>query len=142
MSYKKFSSIIQSLVTNSGEMGEKSCLNWGQRDARERDEAYIRLSVEHQNSGFFPKTGVSFKLLTSDGKQFTCIREQSNGKAITTVGDKSLLGIYFRDKLNLPHDALVTTQDLDRYGRRDVTFYKITHNEDGEKITPYYMLEF
>lgn len=124
-------------------MGEKSCLNWGQRENREPDEAYIRLSAEHQDSGFFPNTGISFLVVTKDGHEFQCIREQSNGKAVTTVGDKSELGIYFRDKLNLPHDALITTQDLVKYGRTDVTFYKVTKDKDGNDIaTPYYVLEF
>lgn len=123
---QQYSSIIQSLLTRSKEMGEKSCLNWGQRECREKDEAYIRLSTS--NFTFFPNKGESFTLETVDGKKFTCIREQDNGKAITTIGDKSTLGIYFRDKLGLTRDAFIETECLNAYGRTDVTFYKVNDN--------------
>jgi hypothetical protein len=35
------------------------------------------------------------------------------------------LGEYFRHRLGLPSGALVTKEDLIRYGRTDVEFYKI-----------------
>jgi hypothetical protein len=35
------------------------------------------------------------------------------------------MGEYFRNRLGLANGALVTLNDLQRYGRTDITFYKI-----------------
>ena len=53
------------------------------------------------------------------------MRAQDNGKAIETYGNNSQLGLYFRKRLGLPSGAFVTLIDLKKYGRTDVTFYKI-----------------
>ena len=46
-------------------------------------------------------------------------------KAITTPASNALLGEYFRNRLGLANGAFVTKADFDRYGRSDVTFYKL-----------------
>ena len=51
--------------------------------------------------------------------------EQQNDKAITTPENNSKLGEYFRYRLGLANGAFVTKEDLLRYGRTDVDFYKI-----------------
>lgn len=51
--------------------------------------------------------------------------EQQGDKAITTPENNSKLGEYFRYRLGLPNGAFVTKNDLIRYGRTDVDFYKI-----------------
>ena len=115
-----------SLLMKSGhETGSKSGPNWGQRGNRDKDEMYIPLPSQHQNSGFFPAIGEEFTVETIDGETFKCVRQQTDGKAITTVGDISLLGIYIRKKIGIGQFDFVAKADLEVYGRTDVTFYKI-----------------
>ena len=64
-------------------------------------------------------------MLTDDGKTLVCARAQENGKAIETPHNNSLIGEYFRGRLGLPNGALVSLEDLRRYGRTDMDFYKI-----------------
>jgi hypothetical protein len=68
-----------------------------------------------------------FTVITDDQKTFICTRAQKGdeGQAIETPQDNSILGRYFRERLGLPSGAFVSTEDLRRYGRMDVTFYKI-----------------
>lgn len=47
------------------------------------------------------------------------------GAGIETPHNNSLIGEYFRNRLGLPNGAFVKKEDLIRYGRTDVTFYKI-----------------
>lgn len=116
-----------SLLANSGEVGERSGLNWGQRpdQNREPNQAYIRLSAEVYRSDFFPPRESHFTVLTDDGKTIVCSRAQDNGKAIHTPHNNSLIGEYFRNRLNLPSGVPVKLADLNRYGRSDVDFFKI-----------------
>ena len=123
--FNKHQHLTLTLLKQSGdETGEKSGPNWGQRDNREGDEMYIPLPAKEQNTGFFPSTGEHFKVTTIDGKVFKCVRQQTDGKAITTVGDISLLGQYIREKMDIGQFDPVTKKDLENYGRTDVTFYK------------------
>ena len=55
--------------------------------------------------------------------------EQQNDKAITTPASNALLGEYFRNRLGLYNGAYVTTEDLRKYGRTDVAFYKIDEEQ-------------
>ena len=64
-------------------------------------------------------------VLTDDGKELICVRAQDNGKAIHTTLNNSLMGTYFRYRLNLPSGAFITKDDLLRHGRTDVDFEKI-----------------
>ena len=59
---------------------------------------------------------------------------QQNRKGIHTPEDNSLLGRYFRKRLGLPSGAQVKKADLEKYGRSDVTIFKI----DGDL----YLLDF
>jgi hypothetical protein len=116
-----------SLLDKNGKLPTRSGLNWGQRPEvrREPNQAYIRLPATVYRSSFFPGIGVQFTLLTDDGKVLICSRAQQNGKAIHTPHNNSLIGEYFRNRLNLPSGALVTSNHLKIYGRSDVTFLKI-----------------
>jgi hypothetical protein len=76
------------------------------------------------NTDFFPTFGFHFVVLTDDGKVFMCTRNQQNGKAIHTPHNNSLIGEYFRNRLGLPIDALITKDNLLNYSRTDVSFYK------------------
>jgi hypothetical protein len=102
-------------------------LNWGQRPGREPNQAYIQLPPEVYRSDFFPARPQHFTVMTDDNKVLICTRAQKDeaGQAIETPHNNSLLGEYFRNRLGLENGAFVTKSDLERYGRTDVTFYKI-----------------
>ncbi|SHL15390.1 restriction endonuclease PLD domain-containing protein [Alicyclobacillus tolerans] len=114
-----------SLLDRNGNLPATSGLNWGQREGRERNQAYIRLTADIYHSDFFPPVGVHFTVQTDDHRVLICTRAQQNGKAIHTPHNNSLLGEYFRNRLGLANGAFITKEDLIRYGRTDVDFYKI-----------------
>ena len=117
--------VVLPLVTSqTGEPGTRSGLNWGQRNSRDRDQAYIPIPTEHR--GFFPARGQHFVCLTDDGRQLTLVVAQDEGKALHTPHDNSELGRYFRKRLGVPSGSVVTRADLDRYGRTDVEFCHIS----------------
>lgn len=109
-----------------GQIHEKSGLNWGQRDGRDPDQAYIPVPSNIANSGFFPPQGVHFQVVTDDGEAFICTTAQGNAKAIETPNDNSILGKYFRTRLNLASGAFVTTEDLERFGTKVVRLSKVS----------------
>lgn len=119
--------VTVSLLANDGTLPAKSGLNWGQRPElhREPNQAYIRLPSTIYNTNFFPPRGTHFTVLTDDNKVLICSRAQDNGKAIHTPHNNSLIGEYFRSRLGLANGAFITLEDLIRYGRTDITFYKI-----------------
>lgn len=116
-----------SLLTGSGEMHWHSGLNWGQRNNRDRDQAYIPVPIQvHRNDpDFFPPLGHRFLVQTDDGELFWCVMAQENRKGIHTPEDNSILGSYFRKRLGLNSGARVEKEHLDQYGRSDTTFYRI-----------------
>ena len=118
---------VSLLSSRTGEVQNQGGLNWGQRDRREPNQAYIQLPPEVYNSDFFPKAPQSFTVVTDDDKSFICRRAQKDeqGQAIHTPQNNSYLGEYFRNRLGLANGAFVTRTDLERYGRTDVVFYKI-----------------
>jgi hypothetical protein len=119
------SNVTVSLLSRSDDVGRRSGLNWGQRDGREPNQAYIPLPAQIARSGFFPLEKRHFSVLTDDGKQLILRIEQSNDKAVTTPLNNSLLGEYFRNRLGVSNGAFIHKHDLARYGRTDVTFYKL-----------------
>lgn len=118
-------SVTLSLLSRTGETGPRSGLNWGQRDGRNPNEAYISLPANVARSGFFPLEKNHFTVLTDDGHTLILRVEQENDKAITTPLCNAQLGEYFRNRLNLPNGAYIWKQDLINHGRTDVTFYKL-----------------
>lgn len=118
-------SVTLSLLTNRNETGTRSGLNWGQRDRREPNQAYIPLPANVAHSGFFPLERRHFSVLTDDGIQLILRVEQQNDKAITTPLNNSLIGEYFRNRIGVANGAYVSRTDLERYGRTDIIFYKL-----------------
>lgn len=121
-------SIRISLLAKDGTLPQRSGLNWGQRPEEHRgpNQAYIHLPASVYRITFFPPKTVHFTVLTDDGRILTCTRAQEEfGKAIHTPQNNSLIGEYFRNRLGLANGALVRLEDLQRYGRTDVDFYKI-----------------
>jgi len=115
-----------SLLSNNGEVQKVGGLNWGQRDGREPNQAYIQLPSDVYNGEFFPKSPQHFTVVTDDSKSFICRRAQKDaqGHAIHTPHNNSLLGEYFRYRIGLPNGAPIWKADLERYGRTEVIFYK------------------
>lgn len=120
--------VTLSLLTSRGDVGHGSGINWGIRrngTKREPNQAYISVPVEIARSGFFPLDNTHFSAITDDQKQLILRIEQANDKALTTPLNNSLLGEYLRNRIGVANGAFVTKADLERYGRTDVTFYKI-----------------
>ena len=142
-SFQKIKEIDNNLETVSlplyskqggGRMHETSGLNWGQRDGREPNQAYIPIPSKIVKSKFFPPRGEHFSVLTEEGSPLICVIAQDGDKAIHTPHNNSIIGIYFRQKLGVPLGQKVTLEDLDRFGNREVTFTKL----DSED----YLMEF
>ncbi|MBN2546528.1 MAG: NgoFVII family restriction endonuclease [Spirochaetes bacterium] len=115
-----------SLLSRNGEVQNKGGLNWGQREGRNPNQAYIQLPPEVYRSDFFPLRTQHFTVVTDDSKTFICTRAQKSeeGQAIETPHNNSLLGEYFRNRLGLKYGEFITREHLVNYGRTDVTFYK------------------
>lgn len=129
-----------SLVTdNKGPLRvpEKSGLNWGQRPehGREPNQAYIPIPINIQKSDFFPELKIPFIIYTDDNQFLDCVRAQGDyGKGLHTYRNNSILGKYFRKRIGVQDGAMVHLDDLIKYGRTDVTIFKI----DNEN----YMMDF
>ncbi len=108
-----------------GRVPERSGLNWGQREGREPNQAYIAIPASIQRSGFFPDITEPFMIYTDDNKYLDCVRAQANGKGLHTYRSNSILGSYFRERLGVAPGVKVYLRDLERYGRADVLIYKI-----------------
>ncbi len=117
--------VILPLVDKYGEVPTRSGLNWGQREGRNPNQAYINIPAAIGRSGFFPERYETFTVITDDDKQIICVRAQDGGKAIHSTLNNSLIGEYFRFRLGLSNGAFVRKEDLLKYGRTDITFYKI-----------------
>ncbi len=119
-------SLLASTGSSKGEVPEHSGLNWGQREGREPNQAYIAIPIDIQRSHFFPDIKTPFIIYTDDGKCLDCVRAQGDyGKALHTYRNNSILGLYFRERLNIPSGAHVNLSNLSNYGRTDVIIYKI-----------------
>jgi len=122
-----------SLLDGRREVPKRSGLNWGQRDKRDPNQAYISVPIDVMRMRFFPDREEPFTVLTDDGKAIICVTAQPKIKgtgvdhygAIQSSTNNSLLGEYFRYRLGLSSGAFVNTYDVTNYGRVDVTFYKI-----------------
>lgn len=110
-----------------GIVPERSGLNWGQRPEAKRrpNEAYIPVPQTVAQSRFFPKRAVQFTVLTDDNFSFIGTVAQDNDKAIHSTEDNEIIGKYFRKRLEVESGERVVKEDLDRYGRTDVRFWKI-----------------
>lgn len=130
------------LDSRTKETHEKSGLNWGHRNyksvlkngitkyrERNKNEAYIPCPAKVVRSGFFPLEKQHFTVVTDDKHQLIFRAEQANYKALTTPLSNAQLGEYFRNRLGLPNGAYITKKDLEKYGRTDVTFYKLDEEQ-------------
>jgi hypothetical protein len=114
-------------VKGNVEVPQSAQLNWGQRIGREQNQAYLPVPAYIQRSMFFPDIGQMFELECDDGELFQCVRAQTNGKAIHTPSNNSLLGVYFRRRLGVELGYSVNIEHLRKYGRSSVDIYKLAH---------------
>lgn len=121
----KNSQILSLLSTKDGETHKRSGLNWGQRNGREKNQAYIPVPSNIAKSGFFPNRANHFTLITDDGESFDCVIAQDGDKAIHTTKNNSLLGAYFRERIGQPLESYIKKEHLDIYGRTDVEITRI-----------------
>lgn len=134
--------VLSLLNSKTGETHPKSGLNWGHRKnryvlksgevkygERNKNESYIPLPAVIARSGFFPLDKQHFSVVTDDKHQLILRVEQQKDKAITTPLSNALLGEYFRNRLGLSNGAYVHKEDLVKYGRTDVTFYKLDEEQ-------------
>lgn len=128
--------VALSLLTRTGEPGKKSGLNWGQRNKRNKNEAYIPLPSRIAKSGFFPLEKQHFLVVTDDHHTLQFRVEQQNDKAITTPASNALLGEYFRNRLGVANGAYIHAKDLRAYGRTSVSFYKIDEEQYYMDFSP------
>ena len=121
------------LDTRTGETHKKAGLNWGKRQGREQNQAYIPIPRKTAESNYFPRENY-FTIITDDDFSFIAKRAQQNKKAIHSTDSNAILGKYFRDRLGLEDGAFITRKHLEDYGRTSVRFMKI----DDET----YMMDF
>jgi hypothetical protein len=126
----KSKSHVNLMLTKAGnpeEIHSKSGLNWGQRERREKNQAYIPVPhrIHMDNPDFFPPREEIFNIITDDGESIICVMAQDNSKAIESHYDNSIIGKYFRRRLNLNAGEFITVADLNHYGRKSVTIYKM-----------------
>lgn len=122
--------VLRLTQKRDGQVHGRSALNWGQRDGREPNQAYIPIlrEIHKDNPNFFPDLAVEFTIITDDGESFVCAVAQQGRKAIHTNHDNSILGKYFRRRLGVPLGEKVEKAHLEQYGRDSVTIFKM--NDD------------
>jgi len=116
---------VLSLISSTGEVAKSSGLNWGQREGRNPNQAYIPLPSIISKSGFFPLNKRHFTVVSDDGECFIMRVEQDGNKAITTPNDNSELGRYFRERLGVENGTAINKSHLIQYGRTDICFSKL-----------------
>jgi hypothetical protein len=118
---------ISLLTKQGGIVPNRSGLNWGQRPnaKREPNQAYLALYEDTKAEGFFPERGKTFTLITDDEKSFDMTVQQDSRKAISSTSNNSEIGVYFRKRIGVPLDMVVTRRDLEQYGRTDFQIEKL-----------------
>lgn len=101
-------------------------LNWGQRESRDPNQAYLQLTPEIYKSDFFPPKGKYFIVNTDDDDTIILNRAQKElGCALQTPENNALLGLYIRHRLCIKPGQEITKQDIERSGITYFTFTKI-----------------
>lgn len=117
--------VVLPLLTRDGKTGEASGLNWGQRPGRNPDQAYLRIPSDVAESGYFPPRSFRFTVRADDGFVFIATTAQDGSKAIHSPEGNHIIGQYFRQRIGVESGQFVKIEDLLKYGRTDVDFYKI-----------------
>lgn len=105
----------------------KSGINWGQRDGREPNQAYLSLSTQIRN--FFPPAPIRFMVYTRSHGGFVGVRAQAEGKALQSSTNNSILGLILRQALGVKEGAYVTTEDVGRAGMEIIRCYRMVSGD-------------
>lgn len=117
------------MTKNPGQVHNQGAgLNWGHRGSRSRDEAYIPIPSAVRKIDFFPGKDTHFQIVTDDGDSFTAAVVQGGDKALVSTDNNSLLGKYFRRKLQLPPGAFIETKHLNNFGSNCVKISRISED--------------
>ncbi len=102
-------------------------LNWGQREKREPNQAYLQLEPSIYKSDFFPKKGKYFVVDTDDHTTLIFNRAQktADGCALHTPENNSLMGLYLRKRLGIAVGMEITREDILNYGKLDIDVFKV-----------------
>ena len=116
--------ITVSLIDKNGDA--QYGLNWGRRDKRDPNEAYLQLTPEVYKSDFFPPKRKYFIVKTDDNKTIIFTRAQKGlGCTLQTPENNAQLGLYLRERLGVAPGEEITKQDIERFGFSKITFTKI-----------------
>ena len=100
-------------------------LNWGQRDNRDPNQAYLQLTPDIYRGDFFPPKGKYFVVETDDNKTFIMTRAQKEmGTALQIPDNNALLGEYLRERLGVTSGNPITKEDILNFGLSEITFHK------------------
>ena len=100
-------------------------LNWGQRDNRDPNQAYLQLIPEVYKSNFFPPKGKFFVVETDDNKTIIMNRAQKDlGTALQVPDNNAFLGEYIRERLGVPSGEEITKEAIQAAGISEITFTK------------------
>ncbi len=101
-------------------------LNWGNRDNRDPNEAYLQLTPEVYKGDFFPEKGTYFIVETDDHNTLIFNRAQKGiGTALQMPEDNALLGKYIRKRLGIKDGEEITTQNINDSGISAFVFTKV-----------------
>lgn len=122
-----------------GKVGTKSGLNWCHANANvNQQDAYIAITKQFikENVNFFPEHGSVIHVKWDDGTEMSCLMEgkqkidnQVFYKQISSYNDKSVLGTYLRNRLNVSVDEVISLEDLQRYGRTNIDVIKVNDKD-------------
>lgn len=100
-------------------------LNWGQRQNRDPNQAYLQLSPDVYHTDFFPPKGKYFIVDTDDNKTIIMTRAQKKiGTALEVPENNAFLGEYLRERLNIGSGNEITKDDIINSGITELTFIK------------------
>ncbi|GGE65006.1 restriction endonuclease PLD domain-containing protein [Nesterenkonia cremea] len=105
-------------------------INWGLRDGRDPDEAYIHVPSDARP--FFPPANHHFSVTTDDGEVLILSRAsggQAVGKDLRTPANNARLGRYLRKRIGAARGQVVLRKHLTSYGRDEVTFRRSSEGE-------------
>lgn len=116
--------VIVSLLDSKGNV--QYGLNWGQRENRDPNQAYLQLTPDIYKGDFFPEKGRYFIVETEDNKTLIMNRAQKDyGCAIQMPESNALLGEYLRNILGVESGAEITKDDIERAGISELYFTKV-----------------
>lgn len=131
--------LLELYSTRKNIVPPKSGLNWCFANAHVNTcDAYIALRSRffRANPDFFPEHGNLIDTVWDDGMQITCLLEGTQTidgitypKQISSYNDKSVIGSYLRDRLQVSSTHVITMDDLHNFGKNYVEVTHISGNQ-------------